>query len=153
MKTCIDCGSEFGTTRSRSPRCETCRKKHHQDQCRNWNNTPEGKRCVRNAQKKYQSAHPDRVRASHYKWAEKNREYYLAQKRENSRQRTKRKKAAVTPSQWMEKREAQMQYCDRIKVRMLHLPCGLREECFLLPKCPKCLAENPPKREPFSIAV
>ena len=152
MPTCIDCGAAFGTQRSRSPRCETCRKERHLKQCRDWNKSEHGRPRVRAAQKKYQAEHPDRVRESHYKWVEKNRESYLAYKRENDRLRRKNKKAAVTPAQWMEKREAQMQYCDRIKARMLHLPCGSRDECFGRTRCEKCPPDaKPPRRDLFGI--
>ena len=213
MPTCIDCGATFGTQRSRSPRCEACRKRHRAAQKDAYAKSDAGRAAVAKGQRKYAASNRDKVNAKSKKYRDKNRdtlnakererywenrdeeivksrekytrhadkrraesrayyhanseqcrarsmEYYRAN-REKYRQyfrdyRAKRRalvKAVQSPELWMQAKAVELQYCDRIKVRMLHLPCGMREECFLLPKCPKCLAENPPKREPFSIAV
>jgi hypothetical protein len=34
-----------------------------------------------------------------------------------------------SPDSWMQAKSVELQYCDRLKVRMLSLPCGQREEC------------------------
>lgn len=156
---CPDCGSEFMSAGQGSRvYCPACRKARDVESRRKYRVSEAGKKSHNDHAKRWREANPEKARERNRKRFYKNREahnarrkeYYYAhleQERERGRLRMRARKGDISAKIEYARLIGRMETCPRMRVTMMHLPCGKRRECWGGKPCERCADMKRPRFE------